>query len=108
VAQSGQSPAKAPEPNEGVVFNLFKRKASHIDRRVDTREPVHVPAVVMLQGEFLPCTTTDVSEGGAKLKLKSARTLVGQLRLQISGHDRIRQARVVRQDGEQVAVQFQD
>ena len=89
------------------MLNLFRRPASRApDRRRLFREPIKASAVLRFSSRAVPCTTVDLSEGGAKLSLSAAIMLPGRFALDVPSRNLRRSARLVWRAGDQLGVEF--
>jgi PilZ domain len=84
--QRMQTRAEAFQLNRDIEINLAIEKSR--DQRKFGRRPVFKAAVIVFDdGQRLPCTILDLSEGGAKVKTPTPESLKGEFYLEVPSDD---------------------
>ena len=90
------------------MLNLFKRAdPAARDRRRLHREPVRAEAVLLFANRLVPCSTVDLSDGGAKIAIPASVMLPGRFHVEVRSRKIRRPARLVWRSGDQLGVEFE-
>lgn len=90
----------------GLISAVGRRVLGFRERRRTERYPASAPAMVMTSGQTYPCTTVNLSEGGAQLLFEAANGIAGFIELRIPSMRIKTHARVVWCDDGRMGVEF--